>query len=45
MNAGSLQNEAVRWVVEDWFESKCECGAESIGMNTHSHWCGKASAA
>jgi hypothetical protein len=33
----------------DWFdevsELKCECGAESIGVNNHSSWCGKASAA
>lgn len=22
-------------------DKKCECGAESLGYNTHSHWCQK----
>ena len=37
------------WNLIDYFVDnstlKCECGAESIGVNTHSSWCRKASAA
>lgn len=32
-------------IIEDlvWpgFQKKCECGAESIGVNKHSYWCPK----
>lgn len=36
------------WKLVDYFgdhtELKCECGAESIGVSAHSHWCAKAAA-
>lgn len=40
-------NNDVGLILVDWFDStteavKCECGAESIGVGAHSHWCGKA---
>jgi len=36
------------WTIVDYFEFnlvKCECGAESIGIDSHSHWCNRARAA
>ena len=37
--------ELISYFEEKSIELRCECGAESIGVGSHSHWCGKASVA